>query len=134
MKKGYTLIEMLVVLILIGVVLVIAIPNTIKLIRNQNSEEYNAHMKLVDSASKRFQLMYRGSFKDYHNATCFQINYKDLLDEDLLEEDIIKCSGIIIYTKQKNGYKVEPKLRCVGKDDIVYSNNQTTSTCTSIVR
>ena len=63
-KNGFTLIEMIVVIVLIGVVLVIAIPNVIKLSQNQDKEKFNTQFKLFGEAAKLYSIRYKGELYD----------------------------------------------------------------------
>ena len=62
-KKGFTLIEMLVVLILIAIILLIAIPSVIKLRESQSNKEYDIHIKLVRQALDTYTIKYQSKIK-----------------------------------------------------------------------
>ena len=51
-KKGFTLIEMLVVIIMIGIILVIAIPAVRNLTYNNSSKKYKQLETMVTEASR----------------------------------------------------------------------------------
>ena len=55
-KKGFTLIEMIVVIVLIGVVLVIAIPNVIKLSKGQEKNKFDAQTKLFKESADVYKI------------------------------------------------------------------------------
>lgn len=111
-KKGFTLIEMIVVIILIGVVVIVAIPEVIKLMTAQSNEKYDTHMKLVEKALDVYTIRYKGEFDNYPNASIYRISYDNL--DDLMVADDIECTGYIDLTKKKgNTYKYDYYLRCV---------------------
>ena len=112
-KKGFTLIEMIVVIILIGLIVVVAIPSVIKLMTAQTNEKYETHRKLVKEALDLYTIRYKGTFDNYPSATTYRINYDVLVNEDLIVEDGVECRGYIDLTKKKsNSYTYEYYLKC----------------------
>lgn len=131
-RKGFTLMEMMVVIILIGVIAAIAIPNVIKLINNQNKEKYNAHIKLVKQALDLYTLRNKGEFDSCPNAGTYRLEYSKLLggDEPLLIEDGITCTGYIFLTpKKNNSYSYEYHLTCQDKNSTRYIDENKNNTC-----
>ncbi len=115
-KKGFTLVEMIVVVILIGVIAIVAVPAVLKTMNKQDNERYDTHMKLVKQALDLYEIRYKGDFDNSSDYSIYRINYQKLLDNDLLKENGLKCSGYIDLTKKKNNnYAYKYYLTC--KDD-----------------
>lgn len=96
-KKGFTLIEMLIVIVLMGVIMTLAIPSVMNVMDNRLYDEMNAQEKLIKAAANLYKYRYRGEFNNNPGAKCFIVSYQTLLDEKLLDEQDIKCSGYIYY-------------------------------------
>lgn len=99
-NKGFTLIELLAVLVIMAIILGIGIPSVIKLIESRSRDEYNVQKKLVNQALNLYQDRYKAKLDQYIDRDCFSISYQDLIDEGLLDEKDVKCSGTIILTRK----------------------------------
>ena len=118
MKKNtaFTLIEMLVVIIIIGVILAIAIPNVSSLIGNRSAKFYNQQMKLIESAMDGYVLKYKGELINNSSASCYVLPYQKLIEYNLITESEITCDGNIIIKKNEKNYSFEYYRTCEDKD------------------
>lgn len=109
-KKAFTLMEMLVVVILIGIILAIAIPSVSNILARRSNEMFTTHMKVVENAIKTYETKHRGEFTA---GFCYEINYETLKMEGLEEADF-KCEGSIIIQKAESGnsFTNESYLKC----------------------
>lgn len=122
-ESAFTLIEMLIVVVIIGIVLSIVIASGTSLLNNRSKKAYDIHIDLVDTATKMYIDRYNGQLIN-DNSTCFNINYNTLLSENLLKENDIKCNGNIIITKEnKNKFKSDFYLTCVDENDNVVNTS-----------
>lgn len=111
-EKAFTLIELLAVVVLMGLIITMAIPALRNLTYNAEEREYKYHRQLVHEAAKLYTKNFRGEL-DSEDASCFNIPYQALLQEDLIEEENIRCNGNIILEKRKmNGYDYNYYLTC----------------------
>lgn len=116
MKKnnhGFTLVELLTVVVLLGIVMMIAIPSLRNLTYNNSVQQYNYHEKFVEEAAKLYVKNYKSELEKDKTSTCFNIPYKALLKEDLIEEEEISCEGnIILERRSREGYNHSYYLTC----------------------
>ena len=82
-KKGFTLLEMVVVVIIISILFLLTIPNVSKVINSVDNRACDALTKVVDSAIAQFKLDY-GSMPNSIN---------DLVNGGYLDESQTSCSN-----------------------------------------
>ena len=101
-KKGFTLVEILAVLVLIGLLLGIAIPGINKISSNMKNKSYNKKVNLIESAAilwgqdnkTRLQANSDCKIDDDKNLSCYKIKVSELLSDNYLDSD--NNSGDII--------------------------------------
>lgn len=132
-KKGFTLIEMLVVVVILGVVLAIAIPAVTNISKNNREKLYQAHMNIVEEKTKLFIKQYEGELKS-SDDNCFQVDYQNLIDNNFIKENEIYCNGSIIITKSGNGrnFSSDYYLSCLDKDNTYLHKSDTIPTGCSL--
>ena len=131
-KRAFTLIEMLVVVVILGVVLAIAIPAVSNLASGNRQKMYQVHMNIVEEKTKLFIDQHKGELRSM-SATCFQVNYQNLLNQDFIVESDVHCSGSIIITKSGNGksFSSDYYLSCVDKNnDSIHESTSVPTGCT----
>ena len=128
-KQAFTLIEMLVVIVIIGILLAIVIPSVSAIISNRSKKLYKTHMELVEKATTLYADQYKGELLA-DDTSCFLINYTNLLNDNLIKEDEIKCEGYIILEKSGNNKSLNSSyyLTCVDKDNNKLSNSDNVPT------
>ena len=89
-KKGFTLLEMVVVVIIVSILFLLTVPNVSKVINSVDDKACNAMTKVVDSAIAQFKLDF-GSMPN---------SIEDLVNGGYLDSNQIQCSngkGLTIY-------------------------------------
>ncbi len=81
MKKGFTLLEMVIVLMVIGAIFLLMIPNITKVLGMVNEESCENQLKIVDTAIIEYQIIN----DEMPNSV------SDLIYEELLTEKQIAC-------------------------------------------
>ena len=127
--KGFTLVELVVAIAILGVITLIAIP-TIKSVQQTNSKtKYVTYEKAVTAAGKSFTDAYEEDLFGSSNSGCAIIHYADLKSKDLIQDIQIKnntCENSCIYVKKtKNGnYHYETQVTCKEGSNIIFGNGK----------
>ena len=134
-RKGFTLIEMLVVIVLMGVIMTLAIPSVMRIMETKSSQEMDTHLKLLEQAANMYKSRYRGEFTNNPDANCFILDYQMLIEEELIEEQDINCTGYITFTKNaKKNYIKDYYLNCNDKNNVEFSKYELSDVPTGCVR
>lgn len=92
-KKGFTLVELLAVLVLISLLMGLAIPGINRISNNMKKKSYNQKIKLVESAAElwgqdnKTRLQTTSCNIDDNEVLCYKIKIKELLSENYLDSD-----------------------------------------------
>ena len=130
--KGFSLIELIVAIAILGIITLIAIPS-VKIIQNNNkTSKYNAYEKSIKVASKAYTDAFDEDLFGATNTGCATISYSDLKEKDLISDIQIKnnsCNNdsetFIYVMKSKNGnHAYYSNIVCKEGNTIVYSNKE----------
>ena len=132
-QKGFTLLEMISVLVLISLLLLIIFPNIINYIKNHEKQVNELNRAIYEDAVNSYILENGDLFpKDIGNKFCVSI--KELINSGFLknieDEDTINKTIQVEYNKEYN-YKLVDSNKCVTKYPIctpIYKGEVTTGT------
>ena len=108
-KKGFTLVELLAVLVLISLLMGLAIPGINRISNNMKKKSYNQKIKLIESAAElwgqdnKTRLQTTSCNIDDNEVPCYKIEIKELLSENYLDSD--NNSGKYINPKNDKDMK-----------------------------
>lgn len=121
-KNGFTLVELLAVIIILGIILAIALQSYKNILKNDDSDKLNKYLAFVEDAT---DLSIEGYKDTFITGTCMIVDYSSL-NQDLLKKDDISCDGKVIVSKNGYAYKYDTShLRCIDKDGKVLQEGST---------
>ena len=125
-QKAFTLIEMLVVVVILGILLAIAIPSVRNIVNQNKIKIYQTHMNVVEAKTKLLIDRYKGELLS-NSASCFRVNYQDLLAKEWITEQDVHCEGSIILTKSGNqrNFTADYYLNCFDNSHNSLNNSTT---------
>ena len=132
-KKGFTLIELVVAIAVMGVVMVIALPTINTYTGDNDKKKFVAYEKTLKSAAKLYTDAYDEDLFGYKNTGCQIVTYDDLKGKKLIEDIQIKnvtcepANTLVYVYKDKNSnhaYYSAIKCRDTKKNVVVYSNSE----------
>ncbi|MCM1370529.1 MAG: type II secretion system GspH family protein [Clostridium sp.] len=109
-KNGFTLIELISVVILLALIITLSVNVIINIINNSNNEVNDASMRLIETATKEYMTKYENDF-DITNGSTYCIGIQDLINENLLISNISydgkSINDKVVKIKYNNGYTYE---------------------------
>ena len=125
-NKGFTLVELLAVIVILALILAIAIPRITDLIENAKIQSYISNEEMMIRAAKNYTMLNEEELPNEIGET------KGIILEQLQTGDYIsiikdptdkneECNGYVLITKiAENNYDYTPHLRC-GDSSHIYS-------------
>ena len=125
-NKGFTLVELLVVVVILGIITLMAIPQISNLIDSNNDAKYETYTETVKTGGKLYTDAYSIDMFGNNTSGCYDISYDDLSNKDLVQDiniNNVTCSGgtqkktfVRVY-KSGNHYKYKVSILCTNKND-----------------
>ena len=113
-KNGFTLVELLAVIIIIGVVLVITIPSVTKLVSSNYQNAYQLNLDSLEKAAEDYIVQ--------NSIRVTEGEHKIITINKLIEEKFIKevvdpqskglCEGYVVVSRSGKNNAYEPFLKC----------------------
>lgn len=86
-KKGFTLVEILAVIVVLGLLIVIIIPTVNNLIKDSEDSLYNEQISNIVNATKQYMVEHSELLPDEDESVCISIS--DLIDNGVIDNDIV---------------------------------------------
>lgn len=134
-NKGFTLTELLVTIVIMGIITGLAFPSIRKLQEENRNEEFKAYEKVLVNAAKVYMDSHTNEIS---NDSCWVLSDKSLVKKGLIKENSLKSgytseSKIRIYKDAGGNIKYVSILSIKKGSKLVYetNKNQSYSSCTS---
>ncbi len=133
-KRGFTLIELLVAIVILGIIVVLAIPQISNLINSNNDAKFKAYEKTVITSGKLYVDSYTEDIFGNNTSGCYDVGYFDMEDKNLIKDINVlnaTCNGgeekktFVRVLKSGDHYKYKVSLYCtdkLNKSNVLYSN------------
>jgi type IV pilus assembly protein PilA len=102
-KKGFTLVELLAVIVILGIILVIAVPNIMKVIDNAKQNAYENQKRLIINAARNYVSRGNVSILD---GEVVEVYLKDLQDANMIDDSVKDPRGGYFDNSKPDGVKV----------------------------
>lgn len=116
-KKGFTLVELLAIIIVLGLILVIVVPKIFSTIQKSKEDIYKVKEHQLKKAAEDYTL-YKNITMPNSIGDTITINITDLINEKLINQikdlnDDSICQGFVLVTKTNSqNYSYSPCLTC----------------------
>ena len=117
-KNGFTLVELICVVMLLSIIITLVVVSTINILNNSKNRENTASLKLIETASKDYINKYENNYY-INNGVTYCVPISDLVNENLLAsnisydgEEIIEKVVKIQYDNNKYSYTLDDVETC----------------------
>ena len=138
-KKGFTLIELIAVIALMGIILVLALPQVSKIQQANKNRKYEAYEMSIERGAKLYTDSNARDMFGNNNSGCVTIPYSVLKSSNVIKDfsdPDITCSNdsetYVRIRKINDDYRYDVALICRQDGEVVYKQEiDTTFTCTN---
>lgn len=114
-NKGFTLVELLAVIVILAIILAIAVPTISSLINSSSIKAYQSNEKMMVKAAKTYmstnESLYPSNIGDTTEVTLNQLQVDNYISSITLSGS--SCNGYVLITKvDTNNYSYKPNLNC----------------------
>ncbi len=114
MKKGFTLIELMAVIIILGVVAIISVPLIDNIIKDSKNNAYDSQITMILDASKKMVVEQPSLLPNEEDSSCIPLD--DILQKGYLSskklvdprnDEAMNGSVVVTYDSEYNKYRYE---------------------------
>ena len=138
-KRGFTLIELIAVIFIMGIMLILALPQVSKIQQANKNKKYETYEKSIERGAKLYTDSNAKDMFGNNNSGCVTIPYSALKSSNVIKDfgdnDII-CSvdseSYVQIRKINDDYRYDVALTCRQDGEVVYQETvDNTFTCTN---
>ena len=113
MKKAFTLLELLAVIVILGILVVLVVPKVTDIIETAKIKTYKSNEEVVIKSTKNYLTLNEKLLPKEIGETT-EITFEQLQNEkymnQITDSDGI-CDGYILVTKKEEDYEYKPKIK-----------------------
>ena len=118
-RKGFSLIELLAVLVIIGLILVVVLPVVSRLIMANNERRYNNYVDAIRAGTVLYADTRKDDLGGYKDVGCVLVSLDELISTNYIKkynDDKSTCTGDVRIDNDGGNLKVSINLTCVHND------------------
>lgn len=115
-RKGFSLIELLAALVIIGLILLIVIPAASRLLTSNDVKEYKNYVTLVEAGAKTYANELKDSLGSSMDKGCTEVTLDELIKKEMVKpfnDKKVTCSGKVRLNNNKGKLDVSLNLTCI---------------------
>lgn len=140
--KGFTLVELLVAIAILGIITALAFPGISKIQEKNRNKKYEAYRDSVIEAAKLYNDIFAEDnfYFSSPDDQCYEVSFDDLKSSTSLKEfnndaGTVKCgvhSKVRVIRYKDGKYDYQAKIICKDNGTNIYSDNKFSGTCNSV--
>lgn len=128
-NKGFSLIELLAVIIIISLILLMVIPSVSRLITNNDNKNYNNYVKIIRAGALRYTDSSEGkdALGPGNSTGCIDVDIADLINSGYIKRfngEGVTCEGVVRLNKVKGKVNCSINLVCREKGNVTFSKQE----------
>lgn len=115
-KRGFSLIELLAALVIIGLILLIVIPAASRLLTSNDVKEYKNYVALVEAGAKAYANELKDALGSSMDKGCTEVTLEELIKSEMVKpfnDKKVTCSGKVRLNNDKGKLDVSLNLTCI---------------------